>query len=277
VSTILEELRAPIAAAQIERHGRTWPAPLEYWKAALEQMVQLRDQAKLQLPLKSHGYLLEVIAGMSDKAEAKAESAQERAAARARPRHKPASFARRARAEAPVAADPRERAAEVREGKPRMSQFALDPKTAVLDASGNHIGAANGITAKDLAAAIGMNEREVRHQVSALREEGIAVCGHPKTGYFIAPTPRSSRRRRVPALARDAQPAPGVAAHEDPAARPSRPAEVEDLNGGTMATFPRSTPAPRLAKAADDEPIFVLRASDSLAEETCATGPRMRS
>jgi hypothetical protein len=26
----------------------------------------------------------------------------------------------------------------------------------------------------------------VRHQVSALREEGIAICGHPKTGYFIA-------------------------------------------------------------------------------------------
>jgi hypothetical protein len=77
VSSLLEELRAPIAAAQIERHGRTWPAPLEYWKAALEQMVQLRDAAKLQLPLKSHGYLLEVIAGMSGKAEAKAENDRE--------------------------------------------------------------------------------------------------------------------------------------------------------------------------------------------------------
>lgn len=74
VSTILEELRAPIAGAQIERHGRVWPAPQEYWRAALEQMVQLRDQKKLQLPLKSHGYLLEVIAGMSNKAEEKAEA-----------------------------------------------------------------------------------------------------------------------------------------------------------------------------------------------------------
>lgn len=77
VGTILEELRAPIAAAQIERHGRTWPAPLEYWKAALEHMVQLRDAGKLQLPLKTHGYLLEVIAGLSGKAEGKAENAQE--------------------------------------------------------------------------------------------------------------------------------------------------------------------------------------------------------
>lgn len=77
VGVLLEELRAPIAAAQYERHGRTWPAPLEYWRAGLENMVLLRDQGKLQLPLKSHGYLLEVIAGMSEKAEAKAETAHE--------------------------------------------------------------------------------------------------------------------------------------------------------------------------------------------------------
>jgi hypothetical protein len=77
VAAVLGELQPPIAAAQIERHGRTWPAPLEYWKAGLEHMVQLRDQGKLQLPLKSHGYLLEVISGMSDKAERAAETAQE--------------------------------------------------------------------------------------------------------------------------------------------------------------------------------------------------------
>lgn len=74
VGSVLGELRTPIEAAQIERHGRTWPAPLDYWKAALEHMVQLRDSGKLQLPLKSHGYLLEVIAGMSNKAESKSEA-----------------------------------------------------------------------------------------------------------------------------------------------------------------------------------------------------------
>jgi hypothetical protein len=77
VSSILAELREPIAKAQIERHGRTWSAPLDYWKAGLEQMVQLRDASKLSLPLKSHGYLLEVIAGMGEKAEGKAEAVQE--------------------------------------------------------------------------------------------------------------------------------------------------------------------------------------------------------
>lgn len=67
-----------------------------------------------------------------------------------------------------------------------MSQFALDPKTAVLDALQGHIGADKGIAVKDLALAARIGERDVRHQVSALREEGIAICGHPKTGYFIA-------------------------------------------------------------------------------------------
>lgn len=92
VSSILGELRAPIAAAQIERNGRTWPAPLEYWRVALEQMVQLRDQGKLKLPLKSHGYLFEVIAGMADKLESKAEAAHE-ARRRGEAAHAPASYA----------------------------------------------------------------------------------------------------------------------------------------------------------------------------------------
>jgi hypothetical protein len=104
VSTVLAELREPIAAAQIERHGRTWPAPLEYWKAALEQMVLLRDQAKLKLPLKSHGYLLEVIAGLSDKAEGRAEKAQEdRRAGRSSGAHPSHSAARKT---APAPATP---------------------------------------------------------------------------------------------------------------------------------------------------------------------------
>ena len=104
VSSILGELRTPIAAAQIERNGRTWPAPLEYWRVALEQMVQLRDQGKLKLPLKSHGYLFEVIAGMADKLEGKAESAQE-ARRRGEAAHAPASYAAAPRAQ-PAPATP---------------------------------------------------------------------------------------------------------------------------------------------------------------------------
>jgi hypothetical protein len=79
VGAILGELREPIATAQLQRNGRSWPAPVEYWRAALEQMVQLRDQEKLRLPLKSNGYLFEVIVGMSDKVEAAAEAKREAA------------------------------------------------------------------------------------------------------------------------------------------------------------------------------------------------------
>lgn len=67
-----------------------------------------------------------------------------------------------------------------------MSQFALDPKTAVLDVLSRHVGAAAGISVRELATEARLTEREVRREVSALREDGIPVCGHPRTGYFIA-------------------------------------------------------------------------------------------
>jgi biotin operon repressor len=70
-----------------------------------------------------------------------------------------------------------------------MTQLSLDPKTAVFVVLQRHQGKHDGIKAKDLAHLAGVNEREVRHQVSALREDGIAVCGHPRTGYFIASSP----------------------------------------------------------------------------------------
>jgi len=50
-------------------------------------------------------------------------------------------------------------------------------------------GKVNGITGADLAQILELKEREVRHAISDLRMEGIAVCGHPKTGYFIAANP----------------------------------------------------------------------------------------
>lgn len=69
-----------------------------------------------------------------------------------------------------------------------MNQLSLDPKTSVLNTLQGHVGAANGITAKNLAVMARLSERDVRAQVSALREEGIAICGHPRTGYFVAET-----------------------------------------------------------------------------------------
>ncbi|MBI1397033.1 MAG: hypothetical protein GC151_13740 [Betaproteobacteria bacterium] len=51
-----------------------------------------------------------------------------------------------------------------------------------------HIGRENGCKVSDLAYHVRTNERTVRKLVSELRADGIAVCGHPATGYFIART-----------------------------------------------------------------------------------------
>ena len=73
VVTLLEELLPDLERGQIERKGRLWAAPREAWRAALETVLEARDKGTLTLPLKSHGYLYEVIAAAADKVEAQAE------------------------------------------------------------------------------------------------------------------------------------------------------------------------------------------------------------
>lgn len=51
-----------------------------------------------------------------------------------------------------------------------------------------HAGKNNGITCAKLAQHMNVQERHVRSLVSAAREEGIAICGHPSTGYYVAKT-----------------------------------------------------------------------------------------
>lgn len=67
---LLEELLPQIEAGQIRRKGRNWPAPASAWSAAIKTML---DNRSIELPLTSHGYLLSVIAGDADKAEAQRE------------------------------------------------------------------------------------------------------------------------------------------------------------------------------------------------------------
>jgi len=76
VASILNELLPMIAEAKIERGGRIWSAPQEYWAMALTEMINKRDN--LTLPLKSHGYLLAIIEGYGNKAEAKQEASTEK-------------------------------------------------------------------------------------------------------------------------------------------------------------------------------------------------------
>jgi len=86
---LLAELNADIAAGQIKRDGRIWAAPLDYWMQALDATLAARSN--LVLPLKNHGYLYAIIAGISSGAEARAEDAEE--ARRHRPREgRPAIF-----------------------------------------------------------------------------------------------------------------------------------------------------------------------------------------
>lgn len=80
---LLNELLEPIQAGRITRHGRAWAAPLDTWREAFEQMLARRD--KLTLPLASHGYLFEIVAGGASKIEGRAEAAAEQQ--KRRPHH----------------------------------------------------------------------------------------------------------------------------------------------------------------------------------------------
>lgn len=56
----------------------------------------------------------------------------------------------------------------------------------LLQLLSDHVGSENGLPAKTLGVILGITERQVRELVSALRLEGVAVCGTPQTGYYIA-------------------------------------------------------------------------------------------
>lgn len=76
--------------------GRDWAVPLAAWAQAFDQMLAARDAGRLDLPMKGHGYLYAVLAGMADKHEAAAEQEREqqlRTGPRAATTHGPASVA----------------------------------------------------------------------------------------------------------------------------------------------------------------------------------------
>ena len=104
VANLINELLPMIQEAKIERGGRIWAAPQDYWKMGMEDMLAKRD--KLTLPLKNHGYLLAIIESYSSKAEAQAELQNEarkggRSAVGASAAHKPAVVADKPRGQMP--------------------------------------------------------------------------------------------------------------------------------------------------------------------------------
>ncbi|MCW5657405.1 MAG: hypothetical protein KIT60_06860 [Burkholderiaceae bacterium] len=59
----------------------------------------------------------------------------------------------------------------------------------LLNVMARHQGRERGIHAVDLARLCQIPERALRTLISALREEGIAICATPETGYYLAVTP----------------------------------------------------------------------------------------
>lgn len=60
---LLNELMPMIKAQEAVRDGVCFPAPTEAWIHGFNETVNARDQGRLKTPLKSHGYLYEILTG----------------------------------------------------------------------------------------------------------------------------------------------------------------------------------------------------------------------
>ena len=74
---LLVELLPMLEGEYVVREGLRRDCPVSLWQQALEEMQEARSQGKLTLPLKSHGYLLQIAAGLAEKAGAKVERERE--------------------------------------------------------------------------------------------------------------------------------------------------------------------------------------------------------
>ncbi|MBD9395755.1 hypothetical protein [Acidovorax sp. ACV01] len=74
---LLQQLLPDLERWAITHKGRDWAAPREAWAQAIDQMLAARDAQRLELPMKGHGYLYAILAGMADKHEDLAEQRRE--------------------------------------------------------------------------------------------------------------------------------------------------------------------------------------------------------
>ena len=104
---IIKTMLPDIERGAITWKGRDWAAPLSAWAQAIDQMLAQRDAGRLELPMKGHGYLFAVLAGMADKYEHQAEQQREqelRTGPRAATVNGPTSVSALVQAPAPSAA-----------------------------------------------------------------------------------------------------------------------------------------------------------------------------
>ena len=104
---LILQLLPDLERQAITHKGRDWEAPLAAWAQAIDQMLAARDAQRLELPMKGHGYLYSILAGMADKHEASAEQQREqqlRTGPRAATTNGPASVAALVQQAQPAAA-----------------------------------------------------------------------------------------------------------------------------------------------------------------------------
>jgi hypothetical protein len=77
VENLLSTLKPMLDEQIVVRNGLTRRCPHALWQQGLERMIEQRDAGRLQLPLKSHGYLLEIVFALAEQAGAKEEKAIE--------------------------------------------------------------------------------------------------------------------------------------------------------------------------------------------------------
>jgi biotin operon repressor len=65
----------------------------------------------------------------------------------------------------------------------------MTTRTALLNALASHQGRDKGIAADRLAEQLQVPPRRLRKLISEAREDGIAICGKPASGYFMPTTP----------------------------------------------------------------------------------------
>lgn len=104
---LILQLLPDLERGAISWKDRDWEAPLAAWAQAIDQMLAARDAQRLELPMKGHGYLFAILAGMADKHEASAEQQREqqlRTGPRAATTNGPASVAALVQQAQPAAA-----------------------------------------------------------------------------------------------------------------------------------------------------------------------------
>ena len=77
LARLLGELLDDVDAGSIRRHGRVWAAPPDRWREAIGVVLARREEGKLDLPLRDHAYVREVVVRLADRAEGEAERARE--------------------------------------------------------------------------------------------------------------------------------------------------------------------------------------------------------